>query len=92
MARTANRTCDGRNKEEGFSGADIEYVVRTALRNSILRADNLKSDTIDLNAISPSIKDIKDEIKAMKGKTQRDRMEDYEEMKSYLEKSGFKNA
>ena len=92
LARTANRTCDGRNKEEGFSGADIEYVVRTALRNSILRADNLKSDTIDLNAISPSIKDIKDEIKAMKGKTQRDRMEDYEEMKSYLEKSGFKNA
>jgi ATP-dependent 26S proteasome regulatory subunit len=92
LAKNSNRSCDGKNNEEGFSGADIEYVVRSALCNSILEADSRDNKSINLNNVTPSVGDIIKEIRNMKGKTQRDRMDEYKEMKLYLDKSGFKKA
>ena len=82
----------GGDGEEGFSGADIEYVVRMAFRNAIMKKAESGGDSCDLAAVCPTIADIKAEIHAMHGKTQRDRMLDYKSVKEYLEKSGFKNA
>ena len=78
--------------DEGFSGADIEYVVRTALRNAILQKAESGTNGDKLEDVRPTVADIKKEIKTMKGKTQRDRMSDYKSVKEYLDKSGFKNA
>jgi hypothetical protein len=72
-----NRSCDGKNNEEGFSGADIEYVVRSALCNSILEADSRDNKSINLNNVTPSVGDIIKEIRNIKGKAQRDRMDEY---------------
>ena len=78
--------------DEGFSGADIEYVVRMAFRNAIMKASDTDTKGISLSSVLPTIADIKAEIRAMHGKTQRDRMLDYKSVKEYLDKSGFKNA
>ena len=80
------------SSDEGFSGADIEYVVRTAFRNAILSKAESGVTGAELQGVLPSVGDIKKEIKSMKGRTQRDRMADYKSVKEYLDKSGFKNA